>query len=240
LSLDKSLFREDKSIPILEWRPRFNIAIQTARGLAYLHDDIRDQRIIHRDVKPENILLDSTYSAKVADFGLSRILNRKQSLTMTTHVQGTYGYLAPEWTSNFTPITSKTDVYSFGMVLFEIISGRRNAKPPAPSSNELHDSDNWYFPLWAYSKLNESNFDILEVLDPSLTGMADPTEVERVLKVAFWCINNNHQLRPSMSKVVQMLEGHVPIGLPIPQPTFNDKFFSASNGFPSLAKKIPD
>ncbi|KAG0563872.1 hypothetical protein M758_8G062600 [Ceratodon purpureus] len=247
-SLDKLLFRDDKSMPILEWRPRFNIAIQTARGLAYLHDDIRDQRIIHCDVKPENILIDSTYSAKVADFGLSRILNREQSLTMTTHIRGTCGYLAPEWTSNHTPITPKTDVYSFGMVLFEIISGSRNTKlsttessinnSSITSSSTFNDTKNGYFPLLAYSKLNESNFNILEVLDPSLTGLADHNEVERVLRVAFWCINNNHQLRPSMSKVVQMLEGHIPIELPLPQPNFNDKFLSDSTDSPIILKEI--
>lgn len=241
-SLDMLLFQLDKSMPILEWRPRFNIAIQTAKGLAYLHDDVRDQRIIHCDVKPENILVNSTYLAKVADFGLSRILNREQSLTMTSHIRGTCGYLAPEWTSNHTPITPKTDVYSFGMVLFEIVSGCRNSKSGAKSSsatsNEF-DMDSRYFPLWAFFKLNESNFNILEVLDPSLTGMANHEEVERVLKVAFWCINNNHQLRPSMSKVVQMLEGHVPIELPLPQPNFNDKFLSESSGSPILIKEIP-
>ena len=236
-SLDLSLFQVDKSMPVLEWRPRFNIAIQTARGLAYLHDGIRDQRIIHCDVKPENILINSAYSAKVADFGLSRILSREQSLTMTSHIRGTCGYLAPEWTSNHTPISPKTDVYSFGMVLFEIISGRRNSKPPSTSSNE-YDTNNWYFPLWAYFILNESNFDVSEVLDPSLTGISDCKEVERVVKVAFWCIHDNHQLRPSMSKVVQMLEGHVPIGLPIPKPNFNDMSLEP-NVFPILAKEVP-
>jgi len=107
-SLDAALFREEKAgSPVLEWRPRFANAIHTARGLAYLHDDC-DQQIIHCDVKPENILLDATLSAKVADFGISRIMKRDQTRTVTMHVRGTRGYLAPEyWASDCVSISNK-------------------------------------------------------------------------------------------------------------------------------------
>lgn len=221
-SLDRLLFHsgEPGRGPLLEWRSRFQIAIGTARGLAYLHDGVRDKRIIHCDIKPENILLDSLLSAKVADFGLLRILHREQTRTMTMHIRGTTGYLAPEWTSNHVPISAKLDVYSFGMVLLEIISGRRNLKPTATINNTVLDDD-WYFPLWAFPKLEMGVF--LEVVDPLLRGIVDGPEVQRALQVAFWCINEKPDVRPSMAKVVQLLEGTIPIELPIPRPAFLDE-----------------
>lgn len=230
-SLDKVLFRAQKAkLPILEWRSRFKIALETAKGLAYLHEDVRGQRIIHCDIKPENILLNSMLSSKVADFGLARIMNKEQTRTMTMHIRGTCGYLAPEWTSDHMAITAKTDVYSYGMVLLEIISGRRNLK--------LQDMDvdaaDWYFPLWAFSKVETGAF--LEVVDPLLSGIVDGKEAERALQVAFWCINDKPHLRPSMAKVVQFLEGHVPVDLPVARPLFLDEGYGPSQhtGSPAL------
>ena len=128
LSLDKSLFCTKQSkAPILEWRSRFQIAINTTKALAYLHEGISNQCIIHSDVKPENIFLDSNVSAKVGDFGMSRTMNREKTQTMTINVRGTRGYVAPEWLSNH-QITIKSDVYSFSMVLLEIVGGQRNLK----------------------------------------------------------------------------------------------------------------
>ncbi|XP_040379125.1 G-type lectin S-receptor-like serine/threonine-protein kinase At2g19130 [Oryza brachyantha] len=109
---------------VLDWTIRYQIAIGIARGLAYLHNSCRDC-IIHCDIKPENILLDASYVSKIADFGMAKILEREFSHAMTT-MRGTIGYLAPEWISG-TVVTSKVDVYSYGMVLFEIILGRRNS-----------------------------------------------------------------------------------------------------------------
>lgn len=216
-SLDKLLFHHTKyPIPPLEWRTRFKIALETARGLTYLHEEVREQRIIHCDVKPENILLDFMLSAKVADFGISRIMNREQTCTTTTKVRGTFGYLAPEWTSNHVPITTKTDVYSFGMVLLELVSGRRNVKCSTHCMDQLEED--WYFPLWAYPKVETEAF--LEVVDPLLDGLVDAKEVKRALIVAFWCINDKPDVRPSMSKVVQLLEGHIALELPVPRPNF--------------------
>ena len=222
-SLNKFLFQNQKSRTFtLDWRIRFNIAIQIANGLAYLHNDLRKQRIIHCDVKPENILLDSTFSAKVADFGMSRIMDQNQTQTMTRHIRGTLGYLAPEWTCDQIPITTKADVYSYGMVLLEIVSGRRNLK-----STSNHTTDDWYFPLWAYSKIDTIE-NMFELLDPLLCGLANPLELKRVLRVAFWCINDQPHVRPSMSTVVQMLEGNMPIELPVPQPKFLLDMITAS------------
>lgn len=230
--------------PILEWRSRFRIAIETARGLAYLHEGVRDQRIIHCDIKPENILLDTKMSAKVADFGLSRIMRREQTRTMTMNLRGTCGYMAPEWTSPHTPITVKIDVYSYGMVLLEIVSGRRNLKtsrilddlddddddPEAAVAN-VHDVEpDFYYPQWAFEKLDGSETDtlVLELVDPSLTGLVDTKEVRRALLVAFWCIHHKPEHRPTMSKVVQMLEGDIPIQQPVPRPAILDEMHPGS------------
>lgn len=221
-SLDRILFREKKlGFPVLEWKPRFAIALATARGLAYLHDDCK-QRIIHCDVKPENILLDTMLCAKVADFGLSRMKNRDQTTQMrskTSHIRGTLGYLAPEyWRPEGVNITNKVDVFSFGMVLLEIVSGRRNLRPSL--SGLLQAPESLYFPSWAFPKMETGAF--MELVDPALAGVVDPDEVKRALRVAFWCINDKPQARPPMSEVVQMLQGQVPVPLPVVKPLFFD------------------
>jgi serine/threonine protein kinase len=127
--------------------------------------------------------------------------------------------MAPEWRQSPTPITTKIDVYSFGMVLLEIVSGRRNLQP---SSCNLVEADirkpDWYFPVWALAKLESGS--CMELVDPSLTQIVNPQEVERALQVAFWCINDMPEQRPSMSHVVQMLEGDIPVKSPVPRPKF--------------------
>jgi hypothetical protein len=218
-SLDRVLFRE-KKLPVLEWKPRFAVALATARGLAYLHDDCK-QRIIHCDVKPENILLDGMYVARVADFGLSRIKNRDQTemRSKTNHIRGTLGYLAPEyWRPEGVTITNKVDVFSFGMLLLEIVSGRRNLRPSV--SRIVEAPECLYFPSRAFAKVETDAF--LELVDPALAGVVDPMEVKRALRVAFWCINDKPHVRPSMGEVVQMLQGLAPIVLPVPRPVFFD------------------
>ena len=207
--------------PVLEWRPRFAIAIHTARGLAYLHEDC-NQQIIHCDVKPENILLDSMLAAKVADFGISRIMKRDQTCTVTMHVRGTRGYLAPEyWASDCVSITNKVDVFSYGMVLLEIISGRRNLMMTRfDGSHDRATNSILYFPTWAFPKIETEAF--MEVVDPALAGIVNPEEVRRALQVAFWCINGKPHARPSMNEVVQMLQGQVPIDFPVPRPDYFD------------------
>lgn len=225
-SLDRVLFRASDSkstanssankSPVLEWRSRFRIAVDIAKGLEYLHTNVRGRCIVHCDIKPENILLDSMLSAKVGDFGLVRTMSKEQTHTITRHIRGTCGYLAPEWASEHTPITAKTDVYSYGMVLLEIVSGRRNLK----SAVDADSQPDWYFPQWAFPKVEAGEF--LQVVDPLLTGIVDATEVERVLQVAFWCINDKPLVRPSMTEVVGFLEGQIPIELPVPRPLLLD------------------
>lgn len=196
-SLDKCLFGGGKKL--LDWNTRYQIALGTARGLAYLHDDCRE-KIIHCDIKPENILLDENYNAKVSDFGMAKLVNKEQSQVFTT-MRGTRGYLAPEWLMNL-PISEKSDVYSFGMVLLEIISGRKNLE-----LNQV--SEKRYFPLYAFEEAEKDR--IVKLADEKLKENVRGDEVIRVVKVALWCIQEETSARPSMARVVQMLEGNLNI-----------------------------
>ncbi|XP_043688253.1 G-type lectin S-receptor-like serine/threonine-protein kinase At2g19130 [Telopea speciosissima] len=202
-SLDSHLFHDRKDIEILDWKTRYQIALGTARGLAYLHEKCRDC-IIHCDVKPENILLDAEFCPKVADFGMAKLVGREFSRVLTS-MRGTIGYLAPEWISGVA-ITAKADVYSYGMMLFELISGRRN-------SDQCGDGKVRYFPTWAARKINE-NGEIISLLDCRLEGYADHAELTKACKVACWCIQDDEAHRPSMGLVVQMLEGVMDVNPP--------------------------
>ncbi|KAJ0558919.1 putative protein kinase RLK-Pelle-SD-2b family [Helianthus annuus] len=209
-SLDKWLFVSHKTRErLLEWSTRFHIAVGTAQGIAYFHEQCRN-RIIHCDIKPENILLDENFSPKVSDFGLAKLMGREHSQVVTM-VRGTRGYLAPEWISN-RPVTVKTDVYSYGMLLLEIVGGRRNL-------DMSFDADNFFFPGWAFQEMR--NGDAMKVADRRLEGAVDEGELLRALKVGFWCIQDDVSMRPSMSEVVMMLEGSVEVNEPpMPQSVF--------------------
>ncbi|XP_006662814.1 G-type lectin S-receptor-like serine/threonine-protein kinase At2g19130 [Oryza brachyantha] len=195
-SLDAHLFHSNGAI--LDWRTRHQIAMGVARGLSYLHESCREC-IIHCDIKPENILLDASFAPKIADFGMAAFVGRDFSRVLTTF-RGTKGYLAPEWLSGVA-ITPKVDVYSFGMVLLEIVSGRRNLSEAQTSNNYHFD----YFPVQAIGKLHEG--DVQNLLDPRLHGDFNLEEAERVCKVACWCIQENEIDRPSMGEVLRVLEG---------------------------------
>ncbi|XP_057796581.1 G-type lectin S-receptor-like serine/threonine-protein kinase At2g19130 [Salvia miltiorrhiza] len=205
-SLDSHLFKAEESM-VLEWRMRYQIALGIARGLVYLHEKCRDC-IIHCDIKPENILLDADFCPKVGDFGLAKLVGRDFSRVLTT-MRGTRGYLAPEWLSGVA-ITTKADVYSYGMLLFELVSGRRNT--------ELSADDNAnFFPSLAAS-VTVNGGDIPGLLDPLLNRRADEEELSTLCKVACWCVQDDENRRPSMSRVVQILEGVVGVSSPpIPQ-----------------------
>ncbi|KAF0931293.1 hypothetical protein E2562_002640 [Oryza meyeriana var. granulata] len=217
-SLDRSLFRPAAGQP-LEWKERMEVAIGAARGLAYLHFGC-DQRIIHCDVKPENILLADGGQVKIADFGLAKFLTPEQSGLFTT-MRGTRGYLAPEWLTN-TAITDRTDVYSFGMVLLELVRGRKNRSEhvsdcgagggsggddDSKSSNGTTGSSSRsdYFPLTALEGHEAGQY--AELADPRLERKVVAGEVERVIKVGLCCLHEGPQLRPSMAMVAGMLEG---------------------------------
>ncbi|XP_002965980.2 G-type lectin S-receptor-like serine/threonine-protein kinase SD2-2 [Selaginella moellendorffii] len=192
-SLDRSLFNRDaENSIVLSWTQRFGIALGTAKGLAYLHEECRD-RIIHCDIKPENILLDAEMKPKVGDFGLAKLMGREFSRVVTS-MRGTRGYLAPEWLSNM-PITPKADVYSYGMTLLEIISGRRNVNVQSKQP---------FYPFWAAQQVRNGEF--AKLPDDRLEEW-DEDELRRAAKTALWCVQDDEINRPSMKTVVQMLEG---------------------------------
>ena len=198
----------------LSWDVRFRVAVGTARGLAYLHEECRDC-IIHCDIKPENILLDNEFNAKVSDFGLAKLIGRDFSRVLAT-MRGTWGYVAPEWISGV-EITTKADVYSYGMTLLELIGGRRNVQPSS-SGKEGGGGDSggagekWFFPPWAAQQIIEGN--IGAVVDSRLGGAYVVEEVKRVALVAVWCIQDKEVMRPTMGMVVKMLEGLVEVTVP--------------------------
>ncbi|KAJ9550405.1 hypothetical protein OSB04_014450 [Centaurea solstitialis] len=202
-SLDAHLFSNEK---LLDWKTRYQIALGTARGLVYLHEKCRDC-IIHCDIKPENILLDGDLCPKVADFGLAKLVGRDFSRVLTT-MRGTRGYLAPEWLSGVA-VTTKADVYSYGMMLFEFISGTRN-------SEQSEDGKKKFFPMRAANVLMNGD-DILTLVDPRLNGDASVEEVTKLCKIACWCIQDDEETRPSMSQVEQILEGLLDVNMP-PKP----------------------
>ncbi|KAG0477564.1 hypothetical protein HPP92_012283 [Vanilla planifolia] len=204
-SLDKALFDENNTL--LEWKERFKIAIGVARGLAYLHHECLEW-VIHCDVKPENILLDSNYEPKIADFGLSKLLNRGGIESNLSRIRGTRGYIAPEWASNF-PITGKIDVYSYGIVLLELISGTRIS---GLAMQELKQSE-----TMATKRLCvvvKENLDrdgeawVEEFVDSRLKGEFASKEAMRMVKVAICCLEEERNRRPTMEVVVQMLLCH--------------------------------
>ncbi|RWW03931.1 hypothetical protein GW17_00032877 [Ensete ventricosum] len=199
-SLDTLLFQATSTA--LDWKTRYQIAVGTARGLAYLHEQCRDC-IIHCDIKPENILLDQSFVPKVGDFGLAKLVGRDFSRVLTT-MRGTRGYLAPEWIAGVA-ITAKADVYSYGMLLLEIISGRRNLTGP-------EEGRHGFFPALVAGKLGDGEVESL--LDHGLVGEAEAAEVERACRLACWCIQDHEISRPTMGQVVQVLEGFLEVNVP--------------------------
>lgn len=220
-SLDRWIFQSDNEKPKLDWSKRFDIALGTARGLAYLHQDC-ESKIVHCDIKPENVLLDDQFSAKVSDFGLAKLMTREQSHVFTT-LRGTRGYLAPEWITNYA-ISERSDVYSYGMVLLEIIGGRKNFDP-AEGSEKAH------FPTYAFKKMEEGK--LKEVFDASLSCDDKDGRVEIAIKVALWCIQEDLTIRPSMARVVQMLEGLA--NVPMPPASTQMGFRLYANVFKSMS-----
>ncbi|KAL3745965.1 hypothetical protein ACJRO7_014979 [Eucalyptus globulus] len=192
----------------MDWCKMHEIAVGTAKGIAYLHEEC-EQRIIHYDIKPGNILLDRNLSPKIADFGLAKLYSREISLIPVTGFRGTLGYAAPEmWkpyseTSKPYPVTYKCDVYSFGMVLFDIVGRRIN--------HDINLSESMYgLPQRTWHMLQ--NGKLLEMV----CGFpeSEREKAMHMLMVALWCIQNEPEARPAMSTVVKMLEGDVKISMP--------------------------
>ncbi|EEE68212.1 hypothetical protein OsJ_26381 [Oryza sativa Japonica Group] len=189
-SLDRAIL--GKASLKLDWRTRFEICVGIARGLAYLHEE-SSTRIVHRDIKTSNVLLDANLNPKISDFGLARHYN--DSMThVSTGVAGTLGYLAPEY-AMMGHLTEKADVFAFGIVAMEIIAGR-------PNFDDSVEDDKKYLLGWAWC-LHE-NKQPLEILDPKLTEF-NQEEVMRVINVILLCTMGLPHQRPPMSKVVSIL-----------------------------------
>ncbi|KAL6592644.1 hypothetical protein ACP70R_049319 [Stipagrostis hirtigluma subsp. patula] len=191
--------------PVMDWATRVKIAAGSARGLAYLHEDCHP-RIIHRDIKSSNILLDDQFEAQVADFGLARLAENDVT-HVSTRVMGTFGYLAPEYASTG-KLTEKSDVFSFGVVLLELITGRK----PVDSSRPLGDES---LVEWARPLLNRAieNQDFDELVDPRLDGNFDDVEMFRVIEAAAACIRHSAARRPKMGQVVRVLDSLTDVDL---------------------------
>ncbi|XP_019172331.1 PREDICTED: cysteine-rich receptor-like protein kinase 2 [Ipomoea nil] len=191
-SLDRYIYGEKRGM--LNWKQRVDIILGIARGLAYLHEQF-DVCIIHRDIKSSNILLDDEFQSKIADFGLARLLPENKS-HLTTKFAGTLGYTAPEYAVHG-HLSEKVDIYSFGIVILEIISGRRSSDLQVEPVTEYLLEQAW--------KLYE-NDEHLELIDNNLdTNEYEAEEVKRMLEIALVCTQSPSKIRPSMSEVVVML-----------------------------------
>ncbi|PUZ44059.1 hypothetical protein GQ55_8G059000 [Panicum hallii var. hallii] len=193
-SLDKWIFPKS-TVFTLSWKTRRDIILGIARGLSYLHEEC-EQKIAHLDIKPQNILLDDKFSAKVSDFGLSKMINRDQSKVMT-RMRGTRGYLAPEWLGS--KITEKADIYSFGIVMMEIICGRENLDESQPE-----DSIHLISLLQEKARIGR----LSDLVDSSSNDMRlHMQEVVKLMKLAMWCLQVDSSRRPLMSTIAKVLEG---------------------------------
>ncbi|CAO2204907.1 unnamed protein product [Urochloa humidicola] len=221
-SLGKYIFScsHNASQGLLAPNKMLDIALGVARGMEYLHQGC-NQRILHFDIKPHNILLDYSFNPKISDFGLAKLCARDQSIVTLTKARGTMGYIAPEiYSPNFGGISYKSDVYSFGMLVLDMVSGRRNSDPGTENQNEF------YLPEWIYDR-------VINGQDPILGRELTEEEKEIVRHLAIvslWCIQWNPRNRPSMTKVVNMLTGRSQ-NLQIPPKPFVS---SESNPVPSV------
>ncbi|GLU18241.1 hypothetical protein SLE2022_345510 [Rubroshorea leprosula] len=194
-SLDKFIFKEStlEDNQRLGWERLYSIAIGIAQGLEYLHHRC-NSRILHLDIKPQNILLDEEFCPKIFDFGLSKLCTRKDSIVSMLEARGTIGYIAPEvFCRNFGPVSHKSDIYSYGMMVLEMVGGT--------NSGESANSD--YFPDWIYQHLE---------LVEELQGLRSKVETDiekKMILVGLWSIQTKPFDRPSIKKVIEMLEGGV-------------------------------
>ncbi|KAG6685402.1 hypothetical protein I3842_12G110200 [Carya illinoinensis] len=194
-SLARALFGPEEYQLQLDWPTRHRICVGIARGLAYLHEESR-LKIVHRDIKATNVLLDKNLNPKISDFGMAK-LDEEDNTHISTRIAGTYGYMAPEYALHGY-LTDKADVYSFGIVALEIVSGKSNTSH-RPRGESLHLLD------WALVLKEKGN--LLDLADPRLSSNYRKEDVMRMINVALLCANVSAAVRPTMSSVVSMLEG---------------------------------
>ncbi|KAM0048729.1 putative transferase, protein kinase RLK-Pelle-DLSV family [Helianthus debilis subsp. tardiflorus] len=195
-SLAHALFDQDESKMEFDWPTRQRICVGIARGLAFLHEETT-LKMVHRDIKAANILLDSELTPKISDFGLAK-LNEKENTHISTRVAGTLGYMAPEY-ALWGHLTYKADVFSFGVLALEIIAGKNNMK-----SRPNED----YVSLLDLAVVLKEKGTLMDLVDPRLGSDFNKIEAERMIEVAILCTNQSPAFRPTMSEVVNMLEGH--------------------------------
>ncbi|KAF9587455.1 hypothetical protein IFM89_002636 [Coptis chinensis] len=204
-SLDQALF--GKNALHLDWPTRFSICLGAARGLAYLHEESKP-RIVHRDVKASNILIDIDLNPKISDFGLAKLYDDKKT-HISTRVAGTIGYLAPEYAMRG-HLTEKADVFGFGVVALEILCGR-------PNSDANLEPGKIYLLEWAWTLYENNNG--LELVDPTLVSF-NGDEAIRTLGIALLCTQASPMMRPSMSRVVGMLTGDIQVSTVVSKPSY--------------------
>ncbi|KAK2427940.1 Cell division control protein 2 [Trifolium repens] len=234
-SLDRFIFDKNKGRE-LNWEKRYEIIIGTAEGLVYLHEN-SEIRIIHRDIKASNILLDSKLRAKIADFGLARSFQEDKS-HISTAIAGTLGYMAPEYLAHG-QLTEKADVYSFGILLLEIVTGRQNNRSKASEY-----SDSLVIVAWKHfqSGTSEQLFDPNLELNNSFNSDVK-NEILRVFHIGLLCIQEAASLRPTMSKTLQMLtENEVHLVAPSNPPFLDESTMELheTSGDPFYLPKIAD
>uniref|UniRef100_A0A9I9CEZ1 Receptor-like serine/threonine-protein kinase n=2 Tax=Cucumis melo TaxID=3656 RepID=A0A9I9CEZ1_CUCME len=200
-SLDTFIF-DDSKRALLNWKKRFEILRGIARGILYLHQDSR-LKIIHRDLKTSNILLDVDLNPKIADFGMARIFGQDQNQANTNRIVGTYGYMSPEYAMEGL-FSVKSDVYSFGVLVLEIITGKKNTTYVSSYVNLVGQ-------VWELWKLDNA----MELVDSSLEGASFEYEITRCLQIGLLCVQEDPTDRPTMSTVIFMLENEV--NLPCPK-----------------------
>nr|XP_034582207.1 probable LRR receptor-like serine/threonine-protein kinase At1g56130 isoform X3 [Setaria viridis]TKW31359.1 hypothetical protein SEVIR_2G100400v2 [Setaria viridis] len=205
-SLDRALFG-DSSMK-LDWSTRFEIILGIARGLTYLHEE-SSIRIVHRDIKASNVLLDTDLTPKVSDFGLAKLYEENKSHVSTSRIAGTFGYLAPEYAMRG-QLTEKADVFAFGVVVLEVVSGRSN------TDNSLEERNVYLLErAWGLYEGNQP----LQILDPRLEEFY-AEEVLRVIRVALICTQGSPHQRPAMSRVVAMLTGKAEVAEEVAKPSY--------------------